>query len=208
MAENTRARSAERANLSAEGPSAATATTASRERTTVDLTSKFNFFVEKLRSAVERPDSITVDVAGPFDPIGIPDDVNETHAALISHPDSVSIEELGRCLKVVTDLSKKRKDDMLKTIAETVNAERDAYLRAKFAESDEKPCTRCCKHATPNMQSGCGRVTKNKLSGCGCARKNRLCKFEGAPKHRTQKLLSSLKQSMLKRLIPVLPLAP
>ena len=112
MAENTRARSAERAHLSAAGPSAATATTASRERATIDLTSQFNFFVEELRSAVKRPDSITVCVAGPFDPIGIPDDVNKTHAALLLQPDAVSIDELGRCLKVVTDLSKKRKDDM------------------------------------------------------------------------------------------------
>ncbi len=130
MAENTRARSAERANLSAAQPSG---TTAARERATIDLTSQFNFFFAELRSAVKRPDSLTVGVAGPFDPIGIPDDVNETHAALMSQPNAVSIEELERCLKVVTDLSKKRKDGMLKTITETVNAERDAYVRTKLA---------------------------------------------------------------------------
>ncbi len=77
MAENTRARSAERAQISAAGAgaataqisaagasaataqisdagaSAATATTASRERATVELTLQFNFFVEELRVADE-----------------------------------------------------------------------------------------------------------------------------------------------------------
>ena len=62
MAENTRARSAERAHLSAAGPSG---TTASRERATIDLTSQFNFFFEELRSAVKRPDSLTVGADGP-----------------------------------------------------------------------------------------------------------------------------------------------
>ncbi len=133
MAENTRARSAD----CAERAAGLSGTTAARERTTVDLTSQFNFFFAELRSAVKRPDSLTVSVAGPFDPIDIPDDVNKTHAALRSQPDAVSTKEIQRCLKIVTDLSKKRKDDMLKTITETVNAERDAYLRAKLAEHED-----------------------------------------------------------------------
>jgi hypothetical protein len=134
MAENTRARSAERSTFS---DAQSCETTAARERTTIGLTSQFNFFFAELRSAVKRPDSLTVGVAGPFDPIGIPDDVNETHAALVSQPDAVSIEEVERCLKVVTDLSKKRKNDMLKTITEAITTERDAHIQTKLAEYEE-----------------------------------------------------------------------
>ncbi len=80
---------------------------------------------------------MTVGVAGPFDPIDIPDDVKTTHAALASNLDSVSVKKTERCLKLVTELSKKRKDDMLKTITVAMNAERDAHIRAKLAEHEE-----------------------------------------------------------------------
>ena len=158
MAENTRARSAERANLSAAQPSG---TTAARERATIDLTSQFNFFFAELRSAVKRPDSLTVGVAGPFDPIGIPDDVNETHAALMSQPNAVSIEELERCLKVVTDLSKKRKDDMLKTITEAITTERDAHIQTKLAEYEKAMYARRRKRRSARAD-----VSARRRTGC------------------------------------------
>jgi hypothetical protein len=132
---DTRARSAERAPSRARARG--TAAASPPERATSDITSQFNFFFAELRSAVKRPDSLTVGVAGPFDPIGIPDDVNATHAALALKPDSVSVKEIERCLKIVTDLSEKRKDDMLETITEAITAERDAHIQAKLAEHDE-----------------------------------------------------------------------
>ena len=58
--------------------------TRSAERATSGLTSQFNFFFIELTSAVKRPNSLTVGVAGPFNPIDIPDDVKATHAALAS----------------------------------------------------------------------------------------------------------------------------
>ncbi len=60
--------------------------------------SQFNFFFAELSSAVKRPDSLTVGVAGPFDPVDIPDDVKTTHTALASNPDSVLVKEIERCL--------------------------------------------------------------------------------------------------------------
>jgi hypothetical protein len=76
--------------------------TRSAERAT-SLTSQFNSFFVELTSAVRRPDSLTIGVAGPFDPIDIPDDVKTTHAALALNPDSVSVKEIKRCLQLVTE---------------------------------------------------------------------------------------------------------
>ncbi len=101
------------------------------------MTSQFNFFFTELNSAVKRPDALTVGVAGPFDPIYIPDDVKATHVALASKPDSVSVKEIERCLKIVTDLSAKRKEDMLVTITVAMTAERDAHIAAKLAEREK-----------------------------------------------------------------------
>ncbi len=98
---------------------------------------QINSLYTELKQAVRRPDSLTVGVAGPFDPINIPDDINATHAALASNPDSVPVKEIERCLKLLTDLSKQRTDDVLEAITVAVNAERDAYVRAKLAEQDE-----------------------------------------------------------------------
>ena len=132
---DTRTRSAERALSGAR--TRGTAAASPPERATSDLTSQFNFLLAELRPAVKRPDSLTVGVAGPFDPIGIPGDVNATHAALALKPDSVAVKDIERCLKIVTDLSEKRKDDMLETITEAITAERDAHIQAKLAEHDE-----------------------------------------------------------------------
>ncbi len=110
--------------------------TRSAERATSFISQIDSLFAEHT-TAVRRPDSLTVCVAGPFDPINIPDDINATHAALASNPDSVPVKEIERCLKLLTDLSKRRKDDVLEAITVAVNAERDAYVRAKLAEHDE-----------------------------------------------------------------------
>ncbi len=66
--------------------------TRSAERAT-GLTSQFNFFFAEVSSAVKRPDSLTVGVAGPLDPIDIPDDVKTTHTTLASNPDSISVKK-------------------------------------------------------------------------------------------------------------------
>ena len=99
--------------------------------------SQINSLYAELKTAVRRPDSLTVAVAGPFDPINIPDDINATHAAIAPNPDSVPVKDFERCLKLLTDLSKQRKNDVLEAITLAVNAERDAYVRAKLAEHDE-----------------------------------------------------------------------
>ena len=110
--------------------------TRSAERAS-NFISQINSLYAELKQPVRRPDSLTVGVAGPFDPINIPDDINATHAALASNPDSVPVKEIERCLKFLTDLSKQRKDDVLEAITVAVNAERDAYVRAKLAERYE-----------------------------------------------------------------------
>jgi hypothetical protein len=124
--------------------------TRSAERAASSLTSQFNFFFAELNSAIKRPDLLTVGVAGPFDPIDIPDDVKATHDALASKPDSASVKEIERCLqkKLVTDLSAKRKDDMLETITTVaMTAERDAPIKAKLAERSYV-ATRCHQRPT------------------------------------------------------------
>ncbi len=64
------------------------------------LTSQFNSFFVELTSVVKRPDSLTVGVAGPFDPIDIPGDVKTSHAALASNSDSVPVKLVTEhCLK-------------------------------------------------------------------------------------------------------------
>jgi hypothetical protein len=193
MAENTRARSTERANLSEARPRGTTSEARPRgktaasppERATIDITSQFNFFFAELRFAVKRPDSLTVGIAGPsFDLISIFDDVNETHAALMSQADAVSIEEIERCLKIVTELSKMRKGNMLETITVAVNAERDAYVRAKLAEHDE--AMRAMLHVRDEEYAA---------------------RMRARDAENVAKLLSMLKLLKVKSFIPVLPLA-
>ena len=92
MASETRSRSAERA---------------------LGLAPQFNLIFAELSSAAKRPASLTVGVAGPFDPIEIADDVKAAHAALVSKPDSASVQEIERCLKIATDMSAQRKQNML-----------------------------------------------------------------------------------------------
>jgi hypothetical protein len=58
----------------------------------VGSTSQFNFFFTELNYAAKRPDSLTVGVAGLFDPIDIPDDAKATHVALASKPDSAPVK--------------------------------------------------------------------------------------------------------------------
>ncbi len=71
-------------------------------------------------------------VAGPFDPIDIPGDIQAIHFTPASKLDSVSIIKIERCLKIVTDFSAKRKEDMIETITVAMSAERDA----RTAKSD------------------------------------------------------------------------
>ena len=79
----------------------------SKDRVT-SLVSQLNLLFKDLNSVVQRPDSLRVGVAGPFDPIQIPDDVKATHATLASQQDSLSVKEIERCIKILTDLSSKR----------------------------------------------------------------------------------------------------
>jgi hypothetical protein len=115
MASETRSRSAERA---------------------LGLASQFNLIFAELSSAAKRPASLTVGVAGPFDPIEIADDVKAVHAALASKPDSVPVQEIERCLKIVTDMSAQRLVVMLEAIAAAMAVERDAQIAEKIAERD------------------------------------------------------------------------
>ncbi len=115
MASKTRSRSPERA---------------------IGLASQFNFIFAELSSAAKRPASLTVGVSGPFDPIEIADDVKAVHAALASKPDSAPVKEIERCLKIVTQMSAQRKEDMFEVIAAAMAVERDAQIAAKIAERD------------------------------------------------------------------------
>jgi len=108
----------------------------SKDRIT-SLVPQFNLVFRELSSVVQRPDSLRVGVAGPFDPIEIPDDVKATHATLASQPDSVSVKEIERCIKILTNLSSKRKIDILDTMAAAINADSDARIAAQFAEREE-----------------------------------------------------------------------
>ncbi len=72
-----------------------------------NLTLQFNFVIAKFNSAVKRPESVTEGVAGPFDPIDIPDDVKATHVALASNPDSVSVQRIRTLPKISNRIEQK-----------------------------------------------------------------------------------------------------
>jgi hypothetical protein len=69
----------------------------------ISLASHINLIFVELRSPAQRPASVPAVLAGPFDAVDVPDDVIATHVALASKPDSVSIDEIERCLQIVTD---------------------------------------------------------------------------------------------------------
>jgi hypothetical protein len=102
----------------------------------ISLASQFNLFFVELRSPAQRPASVPAVLAGPFDAVDVPDDVIATHVALASKPDSVPIDEIERCLQIVTDLSALRKNDMHEAISAAVHAERDAHFASKLAEQN------------------------------------------------------------------------
>ena len=112
----------------------ASATRSRSKERALELAAHFRIVFDELRTAVNRP--FATGLSGIFDPIELPVDVTALHDALAADPDSVSPVELDRCVKIVTEMSSKRKMDMFAEISAAMAAERDAQLAAMLAERD------------------------------------------------------------------------